>query len=83
MVSSQGAEAALDRLMPNRLPQKIGGIALTHLLNEQGRIEIELTVIKTGEDAYYLVCAAFFELGVAWIIWPTLPRGDCGRSSDG
>ena len=61
MVSGKGAMAALDRLVPNRLPQKIGGIALTHLLNERGRIEIELTVIKTAEDAYYLVCAAFFE----------------------
>ena len=61
MVSGQGAEAALDRLMPNRLPKKNGGIALTHLLNDRGRIEIELTVIKTAEDTYYLVCAAFFE----------------------
>ena len=61
MVSGQEAESALDRLTPNRLPKKIGGIALTHLLNERGRIEIELTVIKTAEDSYYLVCAAFFE----------------------
>ena len=60
-VSGSGAEAFLDRLVPNRLPQKVGGIALTHLLNRRGRIEIELTVVKLAENRYYLVCAAFFE----------------------
>ncbi|MEM9267671.1 MAG: aminomethyltransferase family protein, partial [Pseudomonadota bacterium] len=34
---------------------------LTHMLNRRGRIELETTVIRTGEDRYYLVCAAFFE----------------------
>ncbi|MEM6462197.1 MAG: FAD-dependent oxidoreductase [Pseudomonadota bacterium] len=55
------AETFLDRLVANKLPQKAGGIALTHLLNRRGRIEIELTVIKLEEGRYYLVCAAFFE----------------------
>jgi len=58
-----GSEAAvfLDRLVANRLPQKTGGIALTHMLNRRGRIELETTVVKLGEGRYYLVCAAFFE----------------------
>lgn len=60
-VSGPGAEAFLDRLTANRLPRKTGGIALTHLLNRRGRIEIELTVIRTEEDGFYLVCTAFFE----------------------
>ncbi|MGC6485101.1 MAG: FAD-dependent oxidoreductase [Candidatus Puniceispirillales bacterium] len=60
-VSGPGAEAALDAMIANRLPRKPGGIVLTHLLNEKGRIEIELTVIKLAEERYYLVCAAFFE----------------------
>ncbi len=60
-VSGPGAEAFLDRLTANKLPRKTGGIALTHLLNRRGRIEIELTVIRTAEDSFYLVCAAFFE----------------------
>ena len=55
------AEALLDRLVANRLPRKVGGIALTHLLNRRGRIEIELTVVRLAEDRFYLVCAAFFE----------------------
>ena len=38
----------------NRLPKKVGGIILTHLLNERGRIEIELTVVRFGEDVFLL-----------------------------
>ena len=62
-VKLSGPDAAqlLDRLVANRLPQKIGGIGLTHMLNERGRIELETTIVKLEENAYYLVCAAFFE----------------------
>ncbi|MDJ0628183.1 MAG: FAD-dependent oxidoreductase [Rhodobacter sp.] len=60
-VAGPQAEALLDRLCANRLPQKAGGIVLTHMLNRRGRIELELTVVKLGQARYYLVCAAFFE----------------------
>lgn len=60
-VSGPDAETFLDRLVANRLPKKVGGIALTHLLNRRGRIELETTVVKLADDAFYLVCAAFFE----------------------
>ena len=60
-VAGQGAEALLDRLLANRLPQKIGGIMLSHMLNHAGRIELETTVVKLAKDRFYLVCAAFFE----------------------
>ena len=60
-VSGSDAEQFLDGLVANRLPKKVGGIALTHLLNRRGRIELETTVVKLADDAYYLVCAAFFE----------------------
>ena len=60
-VSGLDAERFLDSLAPNRLPKKPGGIALSHLLNRRGRIEIELTVVRLAEDRFYLVCAAFFE----------------------
>ena len=59
-VSGSDAEALLDRLTANRLPQKVGGIALTHMLNRRGRIELETTITKLAEGRYYLVCAAFF-----------------------
>ncbi len=55
------AEAFLDRLVANRLPTKLGGIILTHMLNRAGRIELEATVVRLAQDRFYLVCAAFFE----------------------
>lgn len=60
-VSGPDAEKFLDGLTPNRLPGKVGGIALTHLLNRRGRIEIELTIVRLAQDRFYLVCALFFE----------------------
>ena len=60
-VSGEDAARFLDGLIANRLPKKPGGIILTHLLNRRGRIEIELTIVRSAEDEYYLVCAAFFE----------------------
>ena len=35
-VTGPDAASFLDGLTPNRLPKKVGGIALTHLLNERG-----------------------------------------------
>ncbi len=60
-VAGKDAESYLEGLIANRLPKKDGGIILTHLLNERGRIEIEVTIVRLAEDRYYLVCAAFFE----------------------
>ncbi len=60
-LTGPGAEVMLDGITANRLPTKVGGIALTHILNRRGRIELELTVVKLAEGRYYLVCAAFFE----------------------
>jgi len=60
-VAGPGTEALLDRLVANRLPKKVDGIALNLMLNARGRIELETTVVKLDEERYYLVCAAFFE----------------------
>jgi dimethylglycine dehydrogenase len=43
------------------MPQKVGSITLTHMLNRRGRIELETTIVRMAEDRFYLVCAAFFE----------------------
>jgi dimethylglycine dehydrogenase len=61
MVEGPDAYAMLDRLTANRMPQKVGSITLTHMLNRAGRIELETTIVRMGEDHFYLVCAAFFE----------------------
>ncbi|MEM6889337.1 MAG: FAD-dependent oxidoreductase [Pseudomonadota bacterium] len=60
-VEGPDAYALLDRLTANRMPQKVGSITLTHMLNRRGRIELETTIVRMAEDQFYLVCAAFFE----------------------
>jgi len=60
-VSGNDALSFLDPLVANRLPSRTGGIALTHLLTEHGRIELEATVVRFSDTRFYLVCAAFFE----------------------
>jgi dimethylglycine dehydrogenase len=54
-VSGPDAEAFLDRTLANRLPKKIGGIKLAHLLTENGRIETEFTVTRLASDKFYLL----------------------------
>jgi len=61
LVEGPDACALLDRLTANRMPQKVGSITLTHMLNRRGRIELETTIVRMAEDRFYLVCAAFFE----------------------
>jgi len=61
MVEGPDAYTLLDRLTANRMPQKVGSITLTHMLNRRGRIELETTIVRMGADKFYLVCAAFFE----------------------
>ena len=62
-IEVSGADAAgfLEGLIANKLPTKTGGIILTHMLNERGRIEMEMTIVRFGDNSFYLVCAAFFE----------------------
>ncbi len=61
LIEGPDAYALLDRLTANRMPQQVGSITLTHMLNRAGRIELETTIVRIGEDQFYLVCAAFFE----------------------
>lgn len=61
LIEGPDAYALLDRLTANRMPQKVGSITLTHMLNRSGRIELEATIVRMAEDKFYLVCAAFFE----------------------
>ena len=60
-VSGVDAQAYLDRIQSNRLPQKTGSVTLTYLVMENGRIEGEATIVKLDENHYYLVFAAVRE----------------------
>jgi dimethylglycine dehydrogenase len=57
-VTGPGAEALLDRLTANRLPKKPGGIGLTQVLSDKGRIAGEWTITRLGPDRFYLLTGA-------------------------
>ena len=57
-VTGPGAEALVDRLTANRLPKKAGGINLTHVLSEGGRIEGEWTITRLADDRFYVLSGA-------------------------
>ena len=63
-VHGPGAEAFLDRMVANKVPRKTGGIVLTHILNEKGTIEAEVTVSRVADDRFYLLFAGFHELRI-------------------
>jgi len=60
-ISGVGAESYLDRVQSNKVPQNTGSITLTYLMMNNGRIEGEATIVKLGENHYYLVYAAVRE----------------------
>jgi dimethylglycine dehydrogenase len=67
-VAGQDATAMLDRLVANRLPRKVGGIALAHMLTPAGGIRSELTITRLSEDRFFIVTAAAAELfDLDWI----------------
>ncbi|MSP87561.1 MAG: FAD-dependent oxidoreductase [Alphaproteobacteria bacterium] len=60
-VSGPGAQAWLDGLVANRLPQKIGRLGLVHMLSKNGGVRSEFTVYREGPQHFYLVGAGAFE----------------------
>ena len=60
-VSGPGAEAWLDGLVANKVPTKIGRIALCHALTRRGGIRSEFTITKIGEEHFYVVSAGAAE----------------------
>ncbi|HEX6572862.1 MAG TPA: FAD-dependent oxidoreductase [Steroidobacteraceae bacterium] len=60
-VMGPGAEAWLDGLVANKVPVKVGRIALCHALTMRGGIRTEFTITKLGEQRYYVVSAGAAE----------------------
>ena len=56
IVKGPGATAFLDWFTCNRLP-KVGRISLTYALTDHGTTRTEYTIVRLGEDEYYLVSA--------------------------
>ncbi|MEM9974334.1 MAG: FAD-dependent oxidoreductase [Pseudomonadota bacterium] len=53
-LTGPGASAFLDWFTTNKLP-KVGRINLTYALSTQGTTRTEYTIVREGEDRYYLV----------------------------
>ena len=60
-VTGPGAEAWLDNRVANKVPTKIGRIALCHALTQRGGIRTEFTICKLAEQRYYVVSAGAAE----------------------
>ncbi|MBR9863522.1 MAG: FAD-dependent oxidoreductase [Rhodobacteraceae bacterium] len=56
VVKGPGATAFLDWFTCNKLP-KVGRINLTYALTDAGTTRTEYTIVRNGEDSYYLVSA--------------------------
>ncbi|MGR3913339.1 MAG: FAD-dependent oxidoreductase [Gammaproteobacteria bacterium] len=70
-IHGRDAAAFLRRVSSNRLPRlrgDAGGIALTYFILENGRIEGEASVVRLGENHFYLVYAAVREAALlGWL----------------
>ncbi len=60
-VSGPEAEAALERLVANSLPRRIGGIGLCHALTLSGGVRSEFTITRDSEESFYLVSSGAAE----------------------
>jgi dimethylglycine dehydrogenase len=56
-VTGPGAEAWLDQLVANKVPTRIGRLALSHALTARGGIRSEFTITKIAEQHFYVVSA--------------------------
>ena len=61
IVRGPGAEAWLDGLVANKVPVKVGRMALCHALTKRGGIRSEFTITKLGPDEFYVVSAGAAE----------------------
>ncbi len=60
VVKGPGATAFLDWFTTNRLP-KVGRINLTYALTPAGTTRSEYTILRRGEDEYYLISAGAWQ----------------------
>jgi len=53
-VTGPDAVTLLDRVSANKIPAKVGGMRLVHMLTDLGGIECEMTITRLGEERFYL-----------------------------
>jgi len=68
-ISGKDSDSFLDRLCANKIPKKDGSIVLTHMLNEKGRIQSELTITRLPNNIYYVLSSTASEIrDLDWFI---------------
>ena len=68
-ISGESSEEFLDRLCANKIPKKEGSIVLTHMLNEKGRIQSEITITRFKNNIFYILSSTASELrDLDWFI---------------
>ncbi|MEI7598648.1 MAG: FAD-dependent oxidoreductase [Aestuariivirga sp.] len=60
-VSGTGAREWLEAILANKIPKKMGRIALCHLLTPRGGVRSEFTVYEWAPGRFYLVSAGAYE----------------------
>ena len=60
-ISGRNSEQFLERLCANKIPQQEGSIILTHMLNEKGRIQSELTITRFPNNNFYVLSSTASE----------------------
>ncbi len=73
-VTGAGAEAWLDSLVANKVPTKVGRIALCHALTRRGGIRSEFTITKIADEHFYVVSAGAAERYDSDYLLQHLPR---------
>lgn len=73
-ISGAGALAYLDAISPNRIPTKVGQIALAHPLTPQGGIAWEFSITLLENGHYYMMVPAAAELMVEDWLRTCLPQ---------
>jgi dimethylglycine dehydrogenase len=73
-VTGPGAEAWLDGLVANKVPTRIGRIALSHALTRRGGIRSEFTITRLGDQRFYVVSAGAAERYDSDYLRASLPK---------
>ena len=73
-VTGPNAEGWLDGLVANKVPTKVGRMALSHALTSRGGIRSEFTITKIGAQHFYVVSAGAAERYDSDYLFKSLPR---------
>ena len=69
-----GALPALQRMAVSNMDKPSGSVIYTQLCNDQGGIEADLTITRTGEQSFYIVTGAGFGVHDSDFIRRSLPQ---------